>query len=293
MLAADSDTRAIGFGYFAADQIKLNQYFDIVGGVRWDYFDTDVKDDFLDDRRKQVDKAWSYRGGLVFHPTPSQSYYFSYGTSFNPSAEGIALSPATNGTPPEKNRIFEVGAKIEFFEGALNLQSAVFRIDKTNARTPNPLDDTLPNVVTGKQRSQGFEIGATGRVLPGLNVFGGYTFLDTEILKDTVTANIGNEIQNVPKHSATLWTTYDFLEKWQVGGGPTYVGSRYSNNANANRVPGFVRWDSTVAYQITKNIQLRVNAINLTNQLYFDSISGSKAVPAAGRTILGSASFNF
>ena len=293
VLAADSDTRAIGFGYFAADQIKLNQYFDIVGGVRWDYFDTDVKDDFLDDRRKQVDKAWSYRGGLVFHPTPSQSYYFSYGTSFNPSAEGIALSPATNGTPPEKNQIFEVGAKIEFFEGALNLQSAVFRIDKTNARTPNPLDDTLPNVVTGKQRSQGFEIGATGRVLPGLNVFGGYTFLDTEILEDTVTANIGNEIQNVPKHSATLWTTYDFLEKWQVGGGPTYVGSRYSNNANANRVPGFVRWDSTVAYQITKNIQLRVNAINLTNQLYFDSISGSKAVPAAGRTILGSASFNF
>ena len=43
------------------------------------------------------------------------------------------------------------------------------------------------------------------------------------------------------------------------------------NNANANRVPGFVRWDSTVAYQIRKNIQLRVNAINLTNQLYFDS----------------------
>jgi catecholate siderophore receptor len=292
-LAADSDTTSIGFGIYAADQIKLNQYFDVVGGVRWDYFDTDVKDDFLNDKRKQIDKMWSYRGGLVFHPLPAQSYYFSYGTSFNPSAEGIALTPATNGTPPEKNEIFEVGAKIEFFEGALNLQSAVFRIDKTNARTPNPIDPTLPNVITGKQRSQGFEVGLAGRVLPGLNVFAGYTFLDTEILKDTATANIGKEIANVPRHSATLWTTYDFLEKWQAGGGPTYVGSRYSNNANLNRVPGFVRWDSTIAYQITKNIQLRVNAINLTNQLYFDSISGSKAVPGAGRTFLGSASFNF
>ncbi|HVO93555.1 MAG TPA: TonB-dependent siderophore receptor [Terriglobales bacterium] len=292
-LAADSDTTSIGFGIYAADQIKLNQYFDVVGGVRWDYFDTDVKDDFLNDKRKQIDKMWSYRGGLVFHPLPAQSYYFSYGTSFNPSAEGIALTPATNGTPPEKNEIFEVGAKIEFFEGALNLQSAVFRIDKTNARTPNPIDPTLPNVITGKQRSQGFEVGLAGRVLPGLNMFAGYTFLDTEILKDTATANIGKEIANVPRHSATLWTTYDFLEKWQAGGGPTYVGSRYSNNANLNRVPGFVRWDSTIAYQITKNIQLRVNAINLTNQLYFDSISGSKAVPGAGRTFLGSASFNF
>jgi catecholate siderophore receptor len=293
-LAADSDTRAIGFGVYAADQIKLNQYFDIVGGVRWDNFDTDVKDDFLNARRKQIDKMWSNRGGLVFHPTPSQSYYFSYGTSFNPSAEGVALGVATTGTPPEKNQIFEVGAKIEFFDGALSLQSAVFRIDKTNARTPNPDDPTLPNVVTGKQRSQGFEVGLTGRLLPSLNIFSGYTFLDTEILKDnTVPSIVGNEIANVPKHSANLWTTYDFLEKWQVGGGPTYVGSRFSNNANANRIPGFVRWDSTIAYQITRNIQLRFNAIDLTNQLYFDSISGSKAVPAAGRTFVGSMGIKF
>jgi catecholate siderophore receptor len=46
-LAADSDTRAIGFGFYAGDQIKLNEYFDIIGGLRWDYFDTNVKDDFL------------------------------------------------------------------------------------------------------------------------------------------------------------------------------------------------------------------------------------------------------
>jgi catecholate siderophore receptor len=292
-LAADSDTSASGFGIYAADQIKLNPYFDLVGGVRWDYFDADVKDDFLNDKRKQIDKMWSYRGGLVFHPTGSQSYYFSYGTSFNPSAEGIALSPATNGTPPEKNEIFEVGAKLEFFGGALSLQSAVFRIDKTNARTPNPDDPTLPNVVTGKQRSQGFELGLTGRLLPGLNIFSGYTFLDTEILKDTNTAIIGNEIANVPTHSANVWATYDFLEKWQIGGGPSYVGGRVSNNANANRIPGFVRWDSTIAYQITRNIQLRFNAINLTNQLYFDSVAGSKAVPAAGRTFILSAGFKF
>jgi len=292
-LAADSDTSALGFGIYAADQIKLGQYFDLIGGVRWDYFDAEIKDHFVDDKRKQIDKMWSYRGGLVFHPTASQSYYFSYGTSFNPSAEAIALTPATNGTPPEKNEIFEVGAKLDFFGGALGLQTALFRIDKTNARTPNPIDPTLPNVVTGEQRSQGFEIGLTGRLFPGLNIFSGYTYLDTEIRKDTTAAIIGNDLANVPTHSANVWVTYDFLEKWQIGGGPSYVGSRFSNNANTNRIPGFIRWDSTVAYQITKNIQLRVNAINLTNQLYFDSVAGSKAVPGAGRTIIGSASLKF
>ena len=248
---------------------------------------------FLDDKRKQIDKMWSYRGGLVFHPTASQSYYFSYGTSFNPSAEGIALSPATNGTPPEKNEIFEIGAKVEFFGGALNLQSALFRIDKTNARTPNPIDPTLPNVRDGKQRSQGFEFGLTGRLFPGLNVFADTPISIPKFAKIQPQPSIGNEIANVPKHSANVWVTYDFLEKWQIGGGPTYVGSRFSNNANANRIPGFVRWDSTIAYQLTKNIQLRVNGINLTNQLYFDSVAGSKAVPGAGRTFIGSTSFKF
>jgi len=292
-LAADSDTRATGFGIYAADQIKLNSYFDILGGARWDYFSAHIKDDFANDTRNQIDQMWSYRGGLVFHPTASQSYYFSYGTSFNPSAEGIALTPTTNGTPPEKNRILEAGAKLEFFEGALNFQTALFRIEKTNARTINPDDPTGPNIVTGEQRSQGFEVGLTGRLVPGLNVFGGYTYLDTEILEDNTAANVGNEIANVPQHSATLWTTYDFFDKWQIGGGPIYVGSRFSNNANTNRIPGFVRWDSTIAYQITRNIQLRINAINLTNQFYFDSVAGSKAVPGAGRTFIASASFKF
>ncbi len=51
--------------------------------------------------------------------------------------------------------------------------------------------------MTGKQRSQGFEIGLTGRLFPGLNIFSGYTYLDTEILKDTTAAIVGNEIANV------------------------------------------------------------------------------------------------
>ena len=98
----------------------------------------------------------------------------------------------------------------------------------------------------------------------------------------------------MPKHSANVWVTYDFLEKWQIGGGPTYVGSSFSNNANAqSRSRIHVRWDATIAYQITKNIQLRVNGINLTNQLYFDSLAGRHVVPGAGRTFIGSASFKF
>ena len=50
-LAQNSDTTSQGFGIYAADQIRLHEYFDIVGGVRWDYFGSDVDDKFLNDKR--------------------------------------------------------------------------------------------------------------------------------------------------------------------------------------------------------------------------------------------------
>ena len=299
-VSALSDGEAFGFGIFAADQIRLNEYFDIVGGVRWDYFDTEFDNTAIDNMNvrtrtdfNRIDKMWSYRGGLIFHPTPFQSYYFSYATAFNPSAEAIQLSANNEGTRPEKNETFELGTKLQFFNGALSLQGAIFRINKTDARVDDPDTPTGQLVLEGKQRVQGFEIGIAGRLLPDLNVFGGYTYLDSEFV-DSPDPNIeGNKLLNVPEHSATLWTTYDFFEKWQIGGGPTYVSSRYNNAANAARIEGHVLWDATIAYQLTKNVQLRLNGINLTNDLYYSNISGGHVVPGNGRTFIFGTSFKF
>ncbi len=100
-------------------------------------------------------------------------------------------------------------------------------------------------------------------------------------------------LPNAPHNSFSLWTTYDFLERWQVGTGIFYVDERFANNANTNVAPSYVRWDMTVGYQINKNIQLRLNAINLTDELYFDGVHPAHIIPGAGRTIIGTAIFNF
>jgi len=156
-------------------------------------------------------------------------------------------------------------------------------------------------VLDGKQRSRGFEMSLVGRILPGWNVFASYTYLNATILKSNDTQVVegvtiplqGKVPQNIPKYSANFWTTYDFLEKWQIGGGPTYVSSRYANNANINRVPGYIRWDSTVAYNLTEKIQLRFNALNMTNQFFIEAVHPSHSVPGAGRTFIGSVSARF
>jgi catecholate siderophore receptor len=299
-LTADTLTNAPGFDIYAADQIALHEYFDLIGGLRWDWFNADQKNRVQGGPSfESTDNMWSYRGGLVFHPTQQQSYYFSYATAFNPSAEGLVINAANQATPPEKNEIFEIGTKFLLMGGQLTLQGALFQIEKTNARTNDPVTGT--QVLDGKQRSRGVELGAAGRILPGWNVFAGFTYLDAKITKSNDTQTVegvtyslqGKVPQNVPEYSATLWTTYDFLDKWQIGGGPTYVGSRYANNSNANEVPGYVRWDATLAYKISEKIECRFNAQNFTNKHYIESVHPSHVVPGPGMTFIGSASFRF
>jgi catecholate siderophore receptor len=294
-ISARTSTDTTSFAIYAVDQIRLLPKLDLLGGLRFDLFAADF-DSFLNNQSfNRTDTKVSWRAGLVFRPTSTQSYYFSSGTSFNPSAEALALAANNADTPPEENISFEVGAKIGLFNDMLSFQGALFRIDKTNARTTDP--DTLLMVLEGKQRVQGFEIGLTGRPLPRWNLFTGFTYLDSKVLESMDVQNgvpvEGKQLQNTPRYSANLWTTYDIGEKWQVGTGVFYVSERFANTSNTNEVPKTVRWDSTVAYQINRNIQLRFNAINLTNELYFDGIHPSHVVPGAGRTFILSGNFRY
>jgi catecholate siderophore receptor len=294
-VSAMTETSTFLFGVYATDTIKLLPQLDLVGGVRWDLFEAEFKNRITGDKFDRTDKMWSYRAGLVFHPWPTHSYYFSAGNSFNPSAEALALAANNADTAPEENQTYEFGGKVDVLGGGLSLQAALFRTEKTNARTPDPV--TGLQVLEGKQRVQGFELGVVGRPLPSLNVFLGYTYLDSEILESNEVVNgvsvVGNEMPNAPEHSFSVWTSYDFLERWQVGTGIYYVGERFANNANTNVAPGHVRWDMSVGYQINKNIQLRLNAINLTDELYFDGVHPSHIIPGAGRTFIATGIFNF
>ena len=167
-------TNAAGFGIYAADQIALHEWFDIIGGVRWDYFSANQENKLPGQVNfDSLDKMFSYRGGLVFHPTPQQSYYFSYATAFNPSAEGLTLAANNQATAPEKNEIFEIGSKFLLMGGALTLQGALFTIEKTNARTLDPILGV--RVLDGKRRPVGSSSALRGESCRG-GTYGPVTF---------------------------------------------------------------------------------------------------------------------
>jgi catecholate siderophore receptor len=289
------DTTAFSFGVYAVDELTIVEWLKLIGGVRYDLFDADFRNAFAAQRFTRTDTAVSPRAALVVLPTTWQTYYFSYGTAFNPSAEALSLAANNADTEPEETRTFEVGAKWDFLQGALGLRTALFQIDKTNARTTDPILGVM--VLEGEQRVRGFEIELVGRPLPGWNVFAGYTYLDSRVLEAfEVTGGIpveGKRIQNVPENTFSLWSTYDLTSRWQVGGGVFFVDQRFANNVNTNVAPSYVRADLTVAYRPTKPLELRMNVINLADTQHFDQVHPAHVVPGPARTFLFTGTLRF
>lgn len=217
----------------------------------------------------------------------------AYGTSLSPSLEGLTYSTANTAIEPEKTYNFEVGSKWDLLGERLSVNGAIFRVEKTNARTPGVLPDDPPQVLQGRQRVNGVELGASGGITRALRVFGGYTFLDSEIVKSNTPAEVGKTIQNAPRHSFSLWTTYQFPRRLTLGGGPRFVGRRFGNNTNTRQVDGYWTLDALASIPVSRHLDLRLNLYNLTNAYYFDRLGGGHLIPGAGRSVVVSTGFKF
>jgi catecholate siderophore receptor len=225
------------------------------------------------------------------------SLSFAYGTSFNPSAEGLSLAANTADLAPEKNETFEVGTKWNLLDERLTLNGAVFQIEKLNARVADP-NNALFNILGGEQRVQGFELGATGRISDSWQVSAGYAYLDSRVVKTTLANTLGHDLANTPQHSCNIWTTY--MLPWhdiQLGGGIQALSERIaSSTPNATtgqllRAPGYVTVQAMAKMPLKPGIDLQINGFNLTNERYPDLLHPAHVVPLSGRSVLFALNF--
>lgn len=291
---ATADSAAV----YLFDTFKFGEKWELPAGVRWESFDvhfTSATPDVPSVRFDRTDRMLSGRAGLVFKPTDRGSIYAGYGTSFNPSAEGLTsgFNAALSLVEPEKSKSYEVGTKWDLFRRRLAASLAFFRTVKTNARTPGASPSEPPTVLQGEQRVEGVEIGASGNLTRNWQLFSGATFMESEIEKSNTAAEVGNEISNTPKSSYSIWTTYQFPSKLNIGGGAQYVSSRYGNNTNTREVGSYVTYDAMVSYPVSDRVTLRVNGYNLSDEEYFDSLGGGHLIPGAGRSATVTADVKF
>ncbi|WP_442964981.1 TonB-dependent receptor [Pseudomonas sp. JQ170C] len=284
-------------GFYVQDLIDLAPQWKALVGVRYDVFDQEYADDLSGADLTRTDTTWSPRVGLVFQPDQIQSYYVSVSRSYQPSSEVFALSTGNQGLEPEETTNYEIGAKWDLLDNRLSVTAAVFRLERTNMKTTDPANPANL-VLSGEQRTDGFETTVSGQLTDKWQVYGGFAFLDAQITKSNSSTNgVPNEGQTptlTPRTSANLWLVRSLTETWRVGMGANYVDQRYTALDNVVVMPSYTTVDAALLYNQPKwDMALRLR--NVFDRDYYASAHGSVDLitPGAPRTLELSTNYRF
>ncbi len=348
-------TKAESYGIYFVDTLHLNRYFDLSGGVRYDRFDTGYNGyqptppaggtvsatcpagtttpgattcSTTIGSFSRVDAQPTYRAAFVYKPNPHGSVYFDYGTSFNPSAESLALTSITQNVAPEENETYEAGAKYSFINEKLMMEGAVFRTEKDNARETDP-NNSNNIVVAGNQRVKGVQVSAVGRLPQGMDVVAGYAYLSSAVIYSPFyPTSVGYQLANVPKQTFNAFLTHRLPNHFIAGFGGNYVASRTASSTTPyvptsfgpaqtfaagtapcgtaatttcymvlstamKQVPGYWVFNAMLRRPLNDHVELQANANNLLNRFYIDEPHPSHLVPGEGVNALIGLNYKF
>ena len=287
--ATDANNHGIATiaGVYAQDQVEISRYLQAVVGLRFDRFEVDFHNNRTNTDFSSTDNLLSPRAGLIFKPIEPVSIYTSYSLAYVPRAgeQLSSLSLTNQALDPEKFVNYEVGAKWDARAG-LSLTAAVYRLDRTNVVVPDPTDPTRSMLVDG-QRSNGFELGLTGRITRAWTATGGYAYQDGKITQNlSATAAAGAKLAQVPAHAFSLWNRYNITPRWGVGAGVIHSSDMFTSTDNAVVLPSFTRVDGAVFANITRAVSAQINIENLLDENYYAFANGNNNItPGSPRAV--------
>ena len=224
----------------------------------------------------------------------------SYGTSFNTSGDTYQYDAGTADVAPESSRNFEFGAKLDSYDGHFSSRFSVFHSTKYNERNRDADTVNACNyVLSGKRHVAGADIDLAGRIGERLEVYVSYAFIP-EAEVDASSGAPGTEVVGTrpgltPRHSGTLWATYQLHPKWRIGAGLNARSSDVPAGLAAGspiRAPGWLTTDAMLEYEAGQ-LALKLNLTNIANKHYADTLYRGHYVPGRPRTLEVTASYEF
>ena len=268
-------------GVYVQDQIRYADRITLVVGARRDRATTSVAGS-----DKQVDKATTFRAGLIAELFDGVSPYVSYSESFQPT---IGLDFYGNPFKPQYGRQYEVGVKWQPTRATLVAVSA-FDIKGTNRLETDP-NNGENQIQQGEVKSRGIEIEASHAIARDFTVSASYTHVHARLGRSVDPLETGLPISAVPKDEASIWGEKAIPlgqdVKLRLGAGVRYVGASVeaaifddivpTGAVERLRTPAFTLVDSLVALD-WQRWSLSINATNL-----FDRTLCRLSVPAEPR----------
>ncbi|MFC5771635.1 TonB-dependent siderophore receptor [Thauera sinica] len=326
----DSDWNVKTLSLSAMDTVDLTDKWTVFGGLRYDRFDysnTVASNAVNPLTRSEItykldDGLWNGHLGVTYKFLPYANVYANYSTAsdFNGGESDVGAScdyggicvPSVGtasdrvrifaGSKPEKTQNFELGTKWDLMGGKLLATAALFRTEKSDVMETTSATNynDIGTINTGKYRIQGLELGLSGKLTDKLMLQAGYAVMKAKILESQNRANVGETLSNFPEQTASLLLSYEATPSFTFGGGLTHSSKKYSGTpegvaATNLKVPEYTVFDLFAAYKITKQLNARLNVINVTDEDYYTAAyrSGSFTYKGDGRNVRLTLDYNF
>ncbi|HYD87976.1 MAG TPA: TonB-dependent siderophore receptor [Vitreimonas sp.] len=286
-LQTDSHVRANVAALYLQDQIALSDQWQVIAGVRFDRFDLDYDNRLSVNDFSRGDDLLSPRLGVIYRPIEPLSFYASYSVSYLPQSgdQFASLSGTTANLEPEEFENIELGLKWDVLP-ELALTAAIYQLDRTNTQhSPAP----GVTVLTGAQRSEGFELGLAGQVSDSWQIAGGYAWQNVEITEAT-SVPAGRVVPLTPEHSFSLWNMVRFTPRFGIGIGITHQSEMFASINNSVTLPEFTRVDAALFVALTDQVEAQLNVENVFDEEYWSTAHSDNNItpgsPTAARVTL-------
>jgi len=232
------------------------------------------------------------RIGLAFDVTKAITLFAGYSEGMRP----VPFLLSRDAMKPEQSQQLEAGVKLNTDFG-FAATFAAFEVKRRNVPVTDPAN-TFLNIQSSERRSRGFEADATYQ--PGANwsFLGSYAYTETEVLKDTSAANIGQSLPGVPKHSGRVWAHYAFTtgaaKGLSLGAGVYAASGQTIELGQAWKTGCYATLNASIAYEYD-GWKVSVAGKNLANTRYFTRYEyfAGRVVPGEARGVYATLSKTF
>lgn len=259
----------------------------VVAGGRFDTIDYDF--------RNNLAPAGSANFGA-----PNESRSFSHfspklGATYALAGNASVYANLSEGfTPPDVSQLYgktavpdlkpatydntEIGLRMAFLNGALKLDSALYRLDgRDTIVNYNISPGNSENRNAGRTRSQGLELGVTGE-LGAFDMRFGTTIATHRFRSYRASGTLdysGKDMPQAPRHITTAEIGYKPRQGMRVALEMVRQGEYWMDNANTVKYPGHTLLNLRGSVQFAKGWEAWLQARNLTDKHYADSASSS------------------
>lgn len=260
---SSGDTRTRQFGLLLQDQMRIDERWVVVAGLRRDQAKNEVSNSTAE---SSDDTVWSKNLGLVLL-AGDWSPYVSYSESFEAVGGGDIFGSAYK---PKRGKQVEAGVKWSPGDERIRATAAVYRLKETNRLADDPTNP-LNQIQKGEVTVQGLELEAVA-TLSAWDVVASYTYTDSEVSgsSDSNDPTLGKRLANVPEHMAKLWAVHTFgaygLPQLRAGLGVRYVGKTWSDS-NALVTPSNTLLDAMASWD-EGAWRFALNVSNLADKTY-------------------------